>query len=208
MDEYKLFARIYDPVLYGVLHKIRKKVVELAQSYNPSTIIDICCGTGNQLKYLKKSGFHNVTGIDISQSMLQQVEKGGEPIKCDKQDATELAFRDNHFDMGIISFALHEKPADIARKIVDEARRVIQPGGYLIVVDYTFENDAKPYVKFAVRIVERLAGKEHHRHFKNYIQNGGMDEFLKGFRPIKEYRFHGGATGVRVYQENQYGNYA
>lgn len=208
MDEYKIFARIYDPVLYVVLHRIRKKVVEVVRSCNPSSIIDICCGTGNQLKYLKKSGFHNVTGIDLSQSMLQQVEKGGEQVKCDKQDATELRFNDDSFDMGIISFALHEKPLDVAGKILDEARRVIQPGGHLIVVDYTFENGAKLHVKLAIRIVERFAGREHYRFFKNYIKYGGMDQLIRGCNLVKEFRFHAGATSMRLYQVDQYGHYA
>lgn len=208
MDEYKIFARIYDPVLHAVLHKIRKKVVGVVQQYNPSCIIDICCGTGNQLKYLKRSGFYNVTGIDLSRSMLQQTEKGKEKVKCDEQDATELKFQENSFDLGIISFALHEKPYEVARKIIDEARRVIQPDGHLIVVDYTFENKPRFPVKTAIRIVEKFAGKDHHRHFKHYISYGGMNKLLKNFNLEKEYRFHGGATSLRVYQVEQTGHYA
>lgn len=208
MDEYKIFARIYDPVLHAVLHKIRKKVVDVVEQYNPSSIIDICCGTGNQLKYLKRCGFRNVTGIDISSSMLQQTKKGGEKVKCDEQDATELKFQDNTFGLGIISFALHEKPYEVARKIIDEARRVVQPEGYLIVVDYTFENKSRFPIKPAIRTVERFAGKDHHRHFKQYISYGGMDSLLKNFNLEKEYRFHGGATSLRVYQMEQSGHYA
>ncbi|MFP4620173.1 MAG: class I SAM-dependent methyltransferase [Bacteroidales bacterium] len=208
MDEYKIFAPLYDPLLYFVLHKIRKKVVEVAHTYNPSAIIDICCGTGNQLKYLKKSGLHHVTGVDLSPPMLKQAEKGGKKVKCEEQDASELKYSDNSFDLGIISFALHEKPLEVAGKIVKEANRVVQPGGPLIIVDYTFNNEVKFPVKSVIRIVERLAGKYHHRYFKQYVRYGGMDYLLKGSRLAEEYRFHGGATSMRVYQTAQYGQYA
>lgn len=50
MTDYRLTASFYDFILYPVLHPIRKKEVEVAKRLKPASIIDICCGTGDQLK--------------------------------------------------------------------------------------------------------------------------------------------------------------
>jgi hypothetical protein len=51
----------------------------------------------------------------------------------------------------------------------------------------------------AIHAVEKLAGKEHYRHFKRYIQFGGMDHLMEGCSFTKEFRFHQKATGIRIY---------
>jgi ubiquinone/menaquinone biosynthesis C-methylase UbiE len=204
MDEYRLFAYLYDPLLYIALHKIRKKVVNVVAEYQPAALLDICCGTGNQLKFLRKNGFQNIKGIDISKAMLQQARKGDEKMICDEQDATKMKFPDNTFDMGLISFALHEKPYATAQKILAEAQRVIQTGGHLMIIDYMFDSSVKKFTKSAIHLVERFAGKEHYRYFKAYSQYGGMDRLMESFILKRESRFHKGATGMRVYQINKH----
>ncbi len=203
MDHYKLLADIYDPALFFALHKIRKRVVQLVKDIQPDSIIDICCGTGNQLKYLKKHGFENISGVDISESMLRQAEKGPDKIECDNQDATELSHTNDSFDLGIISLALHEKPFDIARKIVQEAHRVIKPAGYLILIDYAFDEKTNKFFKIPVHIAERLAGKDHYKHFRQYLGFGGMDRLMNHREFEKEFRFHRGATILRLYRINK-----
>lgn len=208
MDEYKKFAWLYDPVMHVFLHKIRKKVTTIIRYYKPGEIVDICCGTGNQLKYLKKHGFNNTIGVDLSEPMLRQASKGGQTVNCEQQDAASLQFQDNSFDMGIISYALHEKPFEIARKIISEAERIIKPDGYLLVVDYSVPGKINFPAKIVVHIVERFAGKSHYRNFKNYLAIGGMDIFLRKYPLKEEYIFHNGATSIRLYQINKFDVYA
>lgn len=206
MDHYKALSRIYDPVLHFVLRKIRKRVVELVKSLEPKSIIDLCCGTGNQLKYIKRNGFENIVGVDISESMLNQATKGKNKVQCNNQDATELSYSNDMFDMGIISLALHEKQYEVASKIIEEAYRVIKSGGYLVLVDYVFDNQTQPLVKIPIHVVERFAGKDHYKHFREYIRYGGMDKLMKSIEFEKEYRFHQGATMLRLYriEKDQY----
>jgi len=200
MDHYKLLAGIYDPILHIALNKIRKQVVQTIDSIQPDSIIDICCGTGNQLKYLKKHGFDNITGVDISESMLNQAGKGKEKVTCKNQDATRLSYSNDQFDVGIISLALHEKPIETATKILDEAFRVIKPGGYLMLVDYVFDEKTHPWIKIPVHVVERFAGKDHYKYFREYLRYGGMDKLTDSREFEKEYRFHKGATMMRLYR--------
>ena len=208
MDEYKMLAHLYDPLLHLVMHRVRKKVTHIVKKLPHNSIVDICCGTGNQLKYLKRAGFIEATGVDISRSMLNQARKGKTHVACDEQDASKMHFKDNTFELGIISFALHEKPEHIAREIISEAERIIHPRGHLIIVDYLFEGHVSLPARKTIHLVERLAGKQHHQNFKRYLEYGGMDQLMKGYARKEEYRFHANATGIRVYAMDKYGQYA
>lgn len=203
MDEYKTFAGVYDIFLYPALHQIRLKTAEVISRLKPEQIIDLCCGTGNQLKYLKRRGFENIEGVDISHSMLKQTRKGGAQINCSHGDATKLNFTDNNFDAALISFALHEKPKETAESIVKEAVRITRQGGYLFVVDYAFDSSVAPFIKSMVRIVERFAGKEHYQYFKQYLGYGGLDSLFRNMEMPEEHRFHSGATRLKIYRINK-----
>ena len=72
-SDYDFIAKIYDPVLYIVLKPIRIAVKNVLLKYREKSIIDLCCGTGNQLKLLSKNGFKNLHCLDISNSMLEPV---------------------------------------------------------------------------------------------------------------------------------------
>ena len=53
-EEYDLSASIYDPLLYLALKPIRLAVLDELLQYKDSSILDLCCGTGNQLKFQRK----------------------------------------------------------------------------------------------------------------------------------------------------------
>ncbi len=198
MSEYDLIARIYDPVLHPAMIKIRRKIFEEINTPHNPRIIDLCCGTGNQLKLLRKNGIEAV-GVDVSEAMLKQAEKGKNKATCFKQDATNTDFADNSFDIGIVSFALHEKPFSVAQQIIDEAKRLIKNNGKFIVTDYCFDKHAGWIGKAGISIVERFAGGEHFKNFKKFNRKRGLDKLIT-FPLLKENRFHFHATVLRVYK--------
>ncbi|MGM0498231.1 MAG: class I SAM-dependent methyltransferase [Bacteroidota bacterium] len=200
MDEYKRFAWLYDFFLHAVIHKVRRKITDIIVQQGADSIIDICCGTGNQLKSLRKRGYKNITGIDISHSMLKQSEKGQIKGTCQNQDAAALKFETDSFDAGIIGFALHEKSIDTAKKILKEAKRVLKPNGSLIILDYNQEQKVPWYIKAMIRIIERFAGKEHYRNYRQYQKEGGLDMLMNEKEPTDEFFFHRGITMLKVYK--------
>ena len=101
MSNYYL-ASIYDFILYPFLNKTRQKTAKIINQLNPESLIDICCGTGNQLKYLNHTKI-KLTGIDHSEVML----KAAKNLNCYNQDAREIQFPDKYFDMALIQLALH-----------------------------------------------------------------------------------------------------
>ena len=200
MDEYRKFAGVYDILLYPFLHSVRVKTTHIASQLQPNSIIDICCGTGNQLRYLKNKGFESIEGIDLSDSMINQSQKGANPVNCSQGDATAMDIPDNSYDMGIISYALHEKPKEIAENIVNEAFRIVREGGHLMVIDYSLSDSVNPFIKMMVHAVERMAGKDHYHYFKKYTQFMGMDRLLPAEKLLQQHNFHFGASQLRVFQ--------
>ncbi len=178
-SEYDFIAIIYDPVLYIFLKPIRIAVMNMLLEYKEKSILDLCCGTGNQLKLLEKNGFKDLHCLDISNKMLEIARKKNLTIKIYNEDATKTNFKNELFDIVIISFALHEKNRITQKKIIEEVYRLIKKEGFVLVVDYNFDKKTDKLIKIGINIIERLGGKEHYNNFKNYIRNRGLLSLIK-----------------------------
>lgn len=186
-------AKIYDPLLYFALKNIRQDIIRLIPDRD-ARILDLCCGTGDQLKKLSDAGFSNLTGVDLSADMLKVAGKGNKISTLITCDVQHTGLPGESFDIIIISFAVHEKPAGVQTKMMAETRRLLAPGGQLILVDFSLDDQAKMTGKIAVDMIERLAGREHYRNFKAYVRNGGMPPVVRGYFELRQQIRH--ARGV------------
>jgi len=187
-DEYNFMAKIYDPAFYFALNPIRKAVLNELYQHKDNAIIDICCGTGNQLKMLAKNGFKNLSCLDISESMLQVAKNGNSQLKIYQKDATNTEFDGEAFDIAIISFALHEKDRKTQEKMINETFRIVRKGGLILIVDYVFDEKTITIGRIGISMVERIAGKEHFKNFRNYIKHNGLISLMTPdrFKLLKE----------------------
>ena len=193
-------AKWYDKALFIAMFRIRKRMVKVAKELKVSRIFDLCCGTGNQLKYFKKSGFNDVVGVDLSENMISVANNSKIKLNCLLEDATNTSFKDNSFDFGMVSFALHEKSIEIAEAMILEAGRLIKNGGYFVIVDYCFDKNSTSLGRWASTFVEKLVGGNHYKNFKKYINAGGLNFLMGNYKSIKEYPFIFGSVKMRIYQ--------
>ena len=171
-----MMASTYDLFLTPFLIGVRRKVIEIADSLHPDNVVDLCCGTGHQLKLMKKSGYENLTCVDLSENMLRVAAKGKYSPDCRLCDASNTGFDENSFDMALISLALHEKSKVKASAVLSEAHRILKPGAYLVVSDYSVNDDTPLYAINVIRFFEFLAGGEHWRNYKKYMKTGGLSQ--------------------------------
>ncbi|MCJ7650838.1 MAG: methyltransferase domain-containing protein, partial [Candidatus Lokiarchaeota archaeon] len=182
---------------------IRIAVMNELLKYKEKIILDLCCGTGDQIKLLSKHGFRNLSCLDISDSMLEIAKRSDSSIKIYKEDATKTNFDHASFDGVMISFAIHEKDRNTQQALINEAYRIIKKDGFMLVVDYVFDNKTTKFGKILIKLIERIAGGEHHRNFENYIQNKGLSSLIKKdkFKPVKWNRMSSGAVTISIYQK-------
>ncbi|MEA3454297.1 MAG: class I SAM-dependent methyltransferase [Candidatus Caldatribacteriota bacterium] len=202
-SNYGFTAKIYDPIFYLPLKSIRIAVMNELLKYKEKVILDLCCGTGNQLNLLSKHGFRNLYCLDISDSMLEIVKRSNSSIKIYNENAIKTSFNNASFDVVIISFAIHEKDRNTQQALIDEAYRIIKKDGFMLVVDYVFDNKTTKFGRIVINIIERIAGGEHYINFKSYIQNDGLLSLIEKdkFKLIKYNRMSFGAVTISTYQK-------
>lgn len=110
---------------------------------NRLKILDVGCGTGVIALLLAKMG-HDVTGVDISERMLERAReksKGIEiPVKFDLGDAEDLPFHDEIFDVVVNRHLLWTMLNP--EKAVSEWKRVLKPEGKMIIIDSSWNGQA------------------------------------------------------------------
>ena len=176
-NEYDTISKLYDPLLYFALKPIRIAVMNELLQYKDKIILDLCCGTGNQLKLLSKNGFKHLHCLDLSNSMLD-IARENHHLKIYNEDATKTSFKSETIDIIIISFAIHEKNMDTQKNILKEAHRLLKKDGLILIIDYDFTKKTPSFVKIGINLIERIAGKEHFNNFKAYITNSGLSSLI------------------------------
>lgn len=145
-------------------------------------VLDVCCGTGDQAVHYAKRGII-ATGIDLSPGMIKLAERnkrkqGLSNVSFQIADAINIPFKDNFFDYASASFALHEKERTAGDKIISEMKRVVKKEGALIFIDFQVPLPKNLFL-YLIKAIEFIAGRAHFRYFKDYIEQGGLDEILR-----------------------------
>lgn len=112
----------------GEWHVLKALLPELSNK----NVLDLGCGFGWHCRYAREQQARSVTGIDISEKMLQKArEKTDDPfISYIKMPIEEIHFSDSQFDVVISSLAFHYiKSFDTICKKVYEC---LAPGGTFV----------------------------------------------------------------------------
>jgi ubiquinone/menaquinone biosynthesis C-methylase UbiE len=140
-------ARFYDlevEMLFGGMADVMRRMaippVKAALDGRPGArALDVCCGTGRFLAQLHAAAPHaHLYGVDLSPHCLDEARRQLSHVPGASlvgENAETLPFLDGEFAAVSCIFALHEMPRDARRRIVAEARRVLEPGGVLALLD-------------------------------------------------------------------------
>jgi ubiquinone/menaquinone biosynthesis C-methylase UbiE len=124
-------------------------------------ILEVAVGTGRSLPYYAAGAA--VTGIELSPAMLaiagQRATDLGRDVTLREADAEHLPFDDASFDTVVCALALCTIPGPAAA--IGEMRRVLAPGGRLLLLDHTGSTWPPLYAAqwLAERITIRTAGE-------------------------------------------------
>lgn len=99
-------------------------------------VLDVGCGDGHIARLITKAGGH-VVGIDPTPKQLERA-RAKEPAGDETYDegvAEDLKFEDGSFDVVVFFNSLHHVPVPSIPKALDEAVRVLRPGGRIYVAE-------------------------------------------------------------------------
>ncbi len=120
----------------------RRKAIRQLISSEPKNILDVATGTGDfALACYEILKPEKITGIDISEGMLDigrnKIEKAGLQNKIEllNGDSEAILFEDNAFDAVTVAFGVRN--FENLEKGLSEIKRVLKPGGKLIVLECT-----------------------------------------------------------------------
>ncbi|HSN17786.1 MAG TPA: methyltransferase domain-containing protein [Gammaproteobacteria bacterium] len=139
-------AGFYDFSLWlfmlGRERSFRERVLRAADLAPGQDVLDVGCGTGSLALSAKRTvgPKGDVYGIDASPEMLRRAEsksrKSDLAVEFLEAPAQALPFPDAKFDVVLNTLMLHHLPRTSRDRCVAEMKRVLKPGGRLVIVDF------------------------------------------------------------------------
>jgi ubiquinone/menaquinone biosynthesis C-methylase UbiE len=138
--------RFYDFLAWAMMlgreRIFREKVLDLARLQSGETVLDVGCGTGTlAIAARRRVGSAGVVyGIDASPEMLrragQKARDAGLHIVFQNDAIEALSFPNASFDVVLSTLMFHHLPRKLREEGAREIRRVLKPGGRVIIVDF------------------------------------------------------------------------
>ncbi|MEO7446587.1 MAG: bifunctional demethylmenaquinone methyltransferase/2-methoxy-6-polyprenyl-1,4-benzoquinol methylase UbiE [Ferruginibacter sp.] len=169
----------------------RKKALHQLETLSPSRILDVATGTGDvAIMALKKFPEAHITGIDISQGMLElgrkKVSQAGFQNSIDllNEDIEAINFKNDSFDAVTVAFGVRN--FEHLEKGLAQIYRVLRPGGRVVILE--FSKPSAPVIKsfynFYMKTVTPFMGR---LFSKNGCAYEYLDESIRAFPEGKNF---------------------
>lgn len=215
------YSKVNQKELEGIQRERWKKQFERLLPANKNLkVLDIGTGPGFFTIILEELGYTNITGIDVSEKMLevakeniQKYGKKNSSIQLIQMDAQSLEFKPKSFDI-IVSRNLTwnlEKP----QQAYSEWLRVLKPNGALFIFDanwYVFLKNESLAKEFEAKRQQAIEEK-----LEDYWQGEGVDEekmdwivqqlpLTYQLRPQWDMEYFSTQEGISVETEENFGD--
>lgn len=140
---YGKVAPVYD--IWGKLTEsnARRRCLEIAAVRDGEAVLEVAVGTGLTFAEIVKANPRGVNeGIDLTDAMLRRARArvepiGGRHVRLALGDAYALQFPDDHFDVLVNNYMFDLLPQGDFASVLSEFRRVLKPGGRIVLVNMT-----------------------------------------------------------------------
>jgi SAM-dependent methyltransferase len=110
----------------------KSKIEDLSAQMRNKPCLDIGCGKGFWLQYLKKLGFQHLYGVDSNYAMVKAATAQG--FKVSQADAINYLAEQPSDAFAIVSafHVVEHLPLEALIKLIDESFRIVAPGGFVL----------------------------------------------------------------------------
>ncbi len=143
-------------------------------------IVDIGCGVANLIFFVKKQGYKNVFGVDISKSALKNTKKFYKSLIVSRCDCKRICIKTESINVCFMSQLLEHLNKQESMETLKEIRRILKPNGLFI--------SSHPLSSIFSRFIRKPKTDETH------VQHFLLPEFLKIIRnyfEVSDYTFYG-----------------
>ncbi len=174
-------------LLFGPSHRAIIKRIKAEFADRPIRVLDVGCGTGVFASRIREALPNaQVVGIDLVRGMLakgaERWKRHADGVIAIQADSERLPFAWGTFDVVTCANSFHHYPHQ--DRAVDEMRRVLKPGGRLMLVNGYRD---LPWGWFIYDVcVAGVEGAVHHasaRRFRHLFAEAGFDQIAQKVHP-------------------------
>jgi ubiquinone/menaquinone biosynthesis C-methylase UbiE len=104
-----------------------------------TSLVELACGTGQMANEIMRNFPRlNLAALDMSPAYAQAAARALSPYRSAQAmsgAAEATPFQDASFERALSIYLFHELPPKVRKAVVQEAARILKPGGYFIVAD-------------------------------------------------------------------------
>ncbi len=123
----------FDRAMLGRMDAARRRIARALSGRR--AVLDVGCGGGASTEALVAHGIEEVWGLDASPYLLRLADERVPRARFVHGLAEATGFPDARFDGAACCFVLHELPPRAGDAALRELRRVLRPGGRLVIVE-------------------------------------------------------------------------
>jgi demethylmenaquinone methyltransferase / 2-methoxy-6-polyprenyl-1,4-benzoquinol methylase len=154
----------------GIDRGWRKKAINLLRPLKPRQLLDVATGTGDFALQALELNPEKITGVDISDGMLQvgrkkiQDRNVADKIVLQLADSENLPFEENKFDAVTVGFGVRN--FEHLERGLEEIFRVLKPGGMAVILEFSrprkfpFKQGYNFYFKFILPKIGRIVSSD------------------------------------------------
>ena len=134
-------------------------------------LLDVACGTGRTLHQIARAHpAMRLWGIDLSPAYVRLARRrlaDLDEVALAVENAEHLPFADATFEIATSVYLFHELPRNARRNVVRELRRVVRPGGLVVI-----EDSAQPAESAELEAALQMFPRElHEPFFADYLED-------------------------------------
>lgn len=189
------FSEMHQDTVYNAEKRQRKaeKILSVLSDYYSGrlenlTVLDLGCSSGFIANTISKR-VNKLLGVDIDKKAVEYARENfkRDNLEFDTQDAINLDFADESFDLVVCSHIYEHVPD--SSKLMKEVKRVLKPGGVCYFAAGNKWNLIETHYKLPflsiipkrwAHIYLRLLNKGDH-YYENHLTLGGLKKLVAGF---------------------------
>jgi SAM-dependent methyltransferase len=143
----EVFGKDHDFFVRNKVEILLPALAQIDADISRLRVLDVGCGVGLVHRYIAPT-VRRLYGADVSSASIEVARNENPDVTYEGYDGRTLPYPDASFDCAYAICVLHHVPVPQWQEFVAEMRRVVRPGGLVLLIEH---NPLNPATQFVVR---------------------------------------------------------